>query len=500
MNDNSVNQDIGRSVARNVSVMFIAQAVTWVSSFVLLYYLPRYLGSEDFGRLYLALSIKMMLSLLIDFGGNYLIPKEVARSVKTGMHVLSNYLILRVILWVFSIGLILLISDMLGYSDHVHLLILILAIGKLWEGGTSALSAYYQGIERMEYPSIGNIIEKMLVAIFAVIALLMGGDSTAVAIIFTGGAFVNLVILAWFSRKTVRVTYKTDVNMVSLLRSGMPFFLFSLFSVIYYRIDAIMISAMTSDMVTGWYGGAFRFFDIVMVLPLLYKTAIFPVFSKLWNNKEGVLESTVSESLRLMILLGFPTALLICIYASPVIHFFMGLEEYGPSVLILQIFAISIPIIYVDIILGSALMGAANRQKAWAVVGFVAIFVNIGVNFLLIPYTQASFGNGGIGAAVATLFTELFVMFCALFLVPSTYLKPFKAEYLIKPATASLVMVGAIYLLFQINLYWMISALFAVFIYTGTLFLLKTFNKDEQHLIRSFITAEPFKFILIWRD
>lgn len=500
MESKHTNQEIGQSVARNISVMFAAQVVTWGSSFVLLYYLPRYLGSEDFGRLYLALSIKMMLSLLIDFGGNYLIPKEVARSEKAGLNVLSSYIILRILLWALSIGIILLMSDLLGYSEHVHILILILAIGKLWEGGSSALSAYYQGIERMEYPSIGSIVEKVLVAAFAVVALLMGGDSIQIAIIFTAGALINLVVLIWFSRKTVRVSYKVDLKMFSLLSSGMPYFLFSLFSVIYYRIDAVMISAITTETVTGWYGGAYRFFDIVMVLPLLYKTAIFPVFSKLWNNKQGVLENTVSESMRLMILLGIPTAILICVYAEPIIHFFMGLEEYGPSVIILQIFAISIPIIYIDIILGSAIMGAANRQKAWAVVGFVAIFVNIGINFLLIPYTQAAFANGGIGAATATLFTEVFVMVCALFLIPSSYLKPFKRAYLFKPVAASLVMVAIVVFMVKMNVYWMLAAAIAIIVYTGALFLFKTFNRDEKILIRNVLSVDQFKMMISWKD
>src|SRR6056297_148609 len=125
--DNKDGQDsIARSVAKNMSVMLGAQIVTWVSGFVLLYFLPRYLGSVDFGRLYLALSIKMMLGLLIDFGGNYLISKEVARSEKEGTSILSSYVILRILLWIIAIGLIILFSNILGYSEHVHLLILIL--------------------------------------------------------------------------------------------------------------------------------------------------------------------------------------------------------------------------------------------------------------------------------------------------------------------------------------------------------------------------------------
>ena len=219
MSNQSTRAEIGQSVAQNMSVMFGAQVVTWGSSFLLLYFLPRYLGAEDFGRLYLALSIKMILGLFIDFGGNYLIPKEVARSQSKGETILSSYILFRSLLWVLSIALILLFSNLLGYSQHVHLLILILVIAKLWEGGTTALSGYFQGIEKMEYPSIGNIVEKVFVAVFAVGALLMGADSIGVAVVMTIGALLNLIVIYGYSRRVVRISYKFDPEMFSLFRS-----------------------------------------------------------------------------------------------------------------------------------------------------------------------------------------------------------------------------------------------------------------------------------------
>ena len=489
MSNQSTRTEIGQSVAQNMSVMFGAQVVTWGSSFLLLYFLPRYLGPEDFGRLYLALSIKMILGLFIDFGGNYLIPKEVARSSAKGESILNSYILFRIALWALSIGLLLLFSNLLGYSQHINLLILILVIAKLWEGLSSAFDAYFEGIEKMEYPSFGKIVEKVFVAVFAIGALLLGADSIGVAIVMCIGALLNLIVIYVFSKRVIRIQYKFDPEFFSLFKSGMPFFLFSLFSVIYYRIDAVMLASFTTEQVTGWYGGAFRFFDIVMVLPLLYKTAIFPVFSKLWDNKQGVLESTIGHSMRLMILLGMPAATLIYIFSEPIIHFFMGLEEYRPSIIILKIFALSIPFIYLDIILGSALMGAANRQKAWAVIGLIAIFINVAINWMLIPYTQLIYLNGGIGAAIATLFTEIFVMIAALSLLPREYLKTFKFSYLIKPFLATIVMgIPVILILNYTGIFWWIVMPFAVVLYLISLIMLKTFNEVELNLLKDFST------------
>jgi O-antigen/teichoic acid export membrane protein len=473
--------------------MFGAQIITWLSGFVLLYFLPRYLGVEDFGRLYLALSIQMILGLMIDFGGNYLIPKEVARSEKVGRGILNSYLILRLLLWVLSIGVVILFSRLFGYSEHVYLLILILAISKLWDGGATALTSYFQGVERMEYPSIAKIVERVFVGFFAVAALFLGGDSVAIAIIFTAGALIHLLVVLWFSRNFVKISWNFDRQTFSLLRTGMPYFLFSVFSVIYYRIDAVMISAMTTETVTGWYGGAFRFFDIVMVLPMIYTAAIFPIFSRLWDDKKGTLERSVGESLRLMILFGIPVSVIIYLFSSPIVHFFMGLDEYGPSVVILQIFALSVPIVYVDFILGSAILGAADKQRWWALAGLLAIFINITVNFFLIPYTQAVFGNGGIGAAIATLATELFVMGFAIALLPKSYFASFRLLHLYKPIISSLLMLASGMFLISIGLHWMLAVVLCGSIYIIGLFLLRTFNDEEIDLIKSIASLHQFK-------
>ncbi|MEX2364618.1 MAG: polysaccharide biosynthesis C-terminal domain-containing protein, partial [Balneolaceae bacterium] len=272
--------------------------------------------------------------------------------------------------------------------------------------------------------------------------------------------------------------------------------LFSLFSVIYYRVDAVMLSAFTTETVTGWYGGAFRFFDMVMMLPLIYKAVIFPVFSKLWDDENGKLQKSISKSLKLIIILGVPASLLIFLFAENVIQFFMGLEEYSGSVIILQIFALSIPIIYIDLIIGSAILGAANRQRAWAIVGFLAIFLNVGTNYFLIPYAQEIYLNGGIGAAIATFITELFMLSSALYLLPNGFLKTFRLSYITKPVAAGAITLVAIILLNTTGIYWMISAALGGLIYLGSLFLLQLFDEDEMRILKDIASVQGLKMML----
>ncbi len=491
-----MNTDIRKTVAKNFTVLFGAKIITWISGFVLLLFLPRYLGSEDYGRLYLALSIKMILGIIIDFGGGYLIPKEVARSQEIGNNILNNYLLLRVLLWICCIGIIMLVSHLLGYSSQVRLLILVLSVSLLWEGIYKGYKSYFQGIERMEYPSLGVIARRVFTTVFAVAALLLGAHSLVIAIIMAAGSFLYLLIIIWFSRSHTTFSFKLDSKVFSLLQASIPYFLFSLFGVIYYRVDAVMLSAFTNDTVTGWYGGAYRFFDIVMVLPLIYQTVIYPVFSKLWKDKTGVLEQTIGKSLKLIIAIGILVSLLVFLFAKNIIGFFMGLQEYSSSVIILKIFALSVPVVYIDFIIGNAIVGAANRQRAWAAVSFCAIFLNVGANYLLIPYTRSMYLNGGIGAAVATFTTEIFIFGMVLYLAPGKYFKTFRAAYITKPVAAGTIVTVFLWVLRSTHLYWMLSAGVGIILYLAMLYFSNFFDEDELTLLKEIMSIQKIKMFI----
>lgn len=493
-----MNTDIRRSVTRNTLIMFGGQAITWIASFLLLLFLPRYLGSVDYGRLYLAISVTMILGLLIDFGGNFVIPKEIARSNGSKTQLIGYYLVLRSIIWVMSIPLIIGFSHLLGYSNYVVKLILILVIGKLWEGGITAFRAYFQGIERMEYPTAANIFQRVFESLVAVTALLMGANALWIAGIMVTGALINLLVIYFQSRKfmSISLSLSLKVKLAALIGSSLPYFLWSLFSVIYYRIDAIMLSAMTTDEVTGWYGGAYRFFDTVMVLPMIYKTAIFPVFSKLWKKKDGSLERVFSKSFEFMFMLAIPIAVLIFLFSEAIISFFMGLQEYAPSVVVLKIFAIGIPIVFLDFIFGGTILGAIDKQKKWAVIGFVAIFVNIISNYFLILYTQTYYLNGGIGAAVATLITETFIMTAAVILLPGDYLRGLQPVPLLKIICCGGIMAYGIYVMKVTGIFWFFSCLIGIFVFAAFLFITKVLDEKEIDIFKTLFSWKKLRHFL----
>ena len=481
--------DPAESIARNTGVMLISQGVTWISSLVLMLCLPRYLGSEEYGRFYLAFSIALIFQMVIEFGGPYLIAKEVSRSREKAPSLLVNSLAIRILMWAFSMIAMIALAMVAGYSATVTTLIIIFGISKLWEGSGRVLASCFQGFEMMQYPAIGAITERVAVAVFGVVALLLGAHSVVIAVIWAASTLLNFGILAGFTRRIVSSIPRVEWSDVrELTKAGLPYFLWSVFAVLYYRVDAVMLSFLTPDAVVGWYGAAYRLFDVLMFLPSIFSSALFPVLSRLWGRDADSLAGTTRKSLDFILLAGIPISVLVYAGAEQIIGLLFGLKEYAPSVLLLKIFSAGLLLVYIDFILISTLV-ASDRQRQWVIAAFVAMLVNPALNYVLIPLTQSHFGNGGIGSAIATLLTEFLVMCMALALMPRTIFEHPRIDRSLKGIVAGIFMIASIYGMNLLGFSAIPGAIAGLGIYCCILLSLKVVRREDLQLIQHLIVA-----------
>ena len=333
-------------VVRNTAIMMGTQVITWVSGFVIIMFLPKYLGSNGYGELYLAMSITMMFLVLIEFGGKYHITKEISRSPESSPSILLNAGVIRIIFWILSIFLMLALSGIAGYSQQVLILILILGIAKIWEGLNDLLRNCYLGFELMEYPSIGSIAERSFLMVVVVAALLAGAGPIIIAVLMALSTLINFIVSASFSHKII--PHKPRFNAAKgkqLLIQGFPYFMWSIFAIIYYRIDAVLLSFLTNYSVVGWYGAAYRLFDILMFFPFIFTQALFPVLARIAETTKETLTRAVQKSLDVVLLIGIPVSVILFSFAKDITGFLFGLNEYGPTVIVLQIFSLGLLIV-----------------------------------------------------------------------------------------------------------------------------------------------------------
>ncbi len=493
-----MNADIAHSVAKNTTVMMSSQMITWVSSFILMLFLPRYLGSEEYGRLYLAISVAIILQILIEFGGSYYIAKEIACSREQASSLISNSIALRTILWAIALLLLIVFAFVAGYSKEINVLLAILCISKLWEGVGRVLYSCFQGVEMMQFPSLGAIVERAFVTSAGVAALLFGAGAITITVIMGISTLLNLLVVSRFtSHIAPHLLRPRWEEMGKIFRASVPYFLWSMFSIIYYRIDAVMLSLLVPAAVVGWYGAAYRFFDVLMFLPSIFSIAVFPVFSKLWGRGDNSLAVTTQKSLHFILLAGIPISISVFAFSDEIIALFFGADQFGPSSLLLKIFSTGLLLVYIDFVLGTTIF-AADRQRQWTVTAFIAMILNPVLNYFLIPFTQLHQGNGGIGAALATLLTEFFVMIMALVLLPADILKGTKIDTPVKGIISGLLMMAVLALMHNESIPWIISGFIGLIVYCVALVSLKALEPQEMIFIKRFFSYRNLKTLFVF--
>lgn len=488
-----MRQEVMQSIAKNSRVMMGSQVITWISSFILMMFLPRYLGSADYGRLYLAVSTTLIFQMMIDFGGHYFIPKEVARDREATPRLVVNIIALRIVLWLLSLVMIIALALLFKYSATVTALLIILGASKLWESAGRALSSCFQGWEMMKFPMMGAVVERIFITVTGITALLLGANAIVIAVLMAIGTLLHSSVVIKYAPKIISHVPQVEWKAVlGLVKSGAPYFLWSVFAVIYYRVDAIMLPLWCPEAVVGWYGAAYRFFDVFMFLPSIIATTVLPILSRLWKQEQDTLAWTTQKSLEAVIIAGIPLSIGIFAFAEPFIQFFFGLEGYGPSVQVLQIFAAGMLLVYVDFILGTALI-ASDKQRSWTVVAFLAMILNPLMNYYMIPYAQTYWGNGGLGAALTTLATEGFVMLAALVLIPKSLITGFRLTSPLRCLVAGFLMIGALEMMGDEGVHWMVQGILGVCVYGVGVMAMRVIEPSDATVIRKMFSVRGLK-------
>jgi O-antigen/teichoic acid export membrane protein len=198
---------------------------------------------------------------------------------------------------------------------------------------------------------------------------------------------------------------------------GAPFFLWASFGVIYQRNAALQLAALTDPATTGHFGAAARLYETLSFVPYIFQTAVMPVLARTFVQAADALQTTARRSFDLILLAALPLGVGVALLAPQIIDLVADRTQFAASVVPLAILGVSLVPLYVDMILATILI-SVDRQRLWGIVAVLAALINPLLNWALIPWTQVHLGNGAIGAAVVTLFTEVLIFCFYIFMVP----------------------------------------------------------------------------------
>jgi O-antigen/teichoic acid export membrane protein len=444
-------------------------------------------------------SLAWIGAVFMDAGVSTYLTKQVARDYERtplllgaayGLRLLSTAVVYLVILGV---------AVVLGYDQDMLLALGLIGGSIVVAAFTQATAATFQGHENMLWPALGTIAEKITVTVLSVILLLLGYGLLAVAGVMLVGALANLALVGGMAWRRWPVRPRFDPRlMVALLAGGAPFFLWASFGVIYQRNSALQLEALTDAATNGQFGAAIRMYETLSFVPYIFQTAVMPVLARTFVHSTNAMQSTARRSFDLILLAALPISAGVALLAPQIIELIAGATDYAGAVLPLRILGLSLLPLYLDMILATILI-SADKQRAWGSVAVLAALINPLLNWWLIPITHRDLGNGAIGAAGVTLFTEVLIFCFYIFMVPRGVLGWSTVLTAAKIGLAALGMSGVIGFLLPVlqtvapgggggklgaGLILVICAGLGAAVYVGLAWLLRAIGPAEVQLLR----------------
>jgi len=407
----------GRTIIKNASVMLFAQMITFSLGLVLTIVLPRFLGPSAVGKIHLAVSFWAILGLLITFGMDMLLTKEVARSPEEIPGLFGNTISLRTIFFVLALGIFALYVSIARYPLDTIIVLFIIGITAFIERLSGATQAMLRGLEKMEYISIAVIVNKVVVTVSIVVFLLLGYGLFVVAAIGTVGVSIELLILLISLRKFASIRLIFDWSKIKwLLRESVPYLTTTMFLVIYVQIDVIIISLLVDETTVGWYSTADHLFSTFLFIPGILMMAIFPALSRTYYQDAGSTTRFVRRGFRWLLLVGVPIGIGLIVVSDSIVALLYG-PEFANSAPVLAVDGVVLILMFLTILIAWTLV-AMDRQKQWAIVMAIAVLASILLDIVLIPWCAHTFGNGAIGGSLAFVITEFGMILIGLYLLP----------------------------------------------------------------------------------
>ena len=400
--------------ARNSVFFFTSQLFSKGLFFLTTIYLARTLGVTEYGKFAFAFGFVTLFSVLTKFGLDLLTSKEVGENTEQASRYFRATFTLRSVFSVAFVILIFISTLFLGKSPEINRLMLLLAVSASLQSIAGAGTSLLEGLQSFVTRSVFMVLMYGSIFVMLLMFLYFQADLHSVGSAFLTGAVLYAAItltVCHFMIAPVAFTLDTEFLKGLFLRA-LPLGLTEMFIGVYYRIDTVLLSLLTSDKIVGWYDAAYTFVYGLRLLPVTVAMVLLPGLSSMYSRNTVKAAGLYRKTLFYSIAIGTCLTFLVMIHSERLVDFVFGVE-YRPSATIVPILIWTCVVMFVNAFQGILLVITDQRMALFRATAIGALS-NLFLNLYFIPKWDMY------GAAVVTVLSEFFV-----FVVSAFYLRSF---------------------------------------------------------------------------
>ncbi|MDB9929091.1 oligosaccharide flippase family protein [Schleiferiaceae bacterium] len=343
----------------NFGYLSLLQIVLLVTPLIYYPYLIRVLGAENYGLVIFMQSIIAFFNILINFGLNIFSTKDVAinrNDINKLSEIFSIVLIIKIVLFFLGLIILLIFCNFIPFFQKNALLSFAcysISISEIlfpvW---------FYQGIEKMKYITIINVISKIIITLSIFLIINQSRDYILFPILLSIGGFIGGLISFFLCFKVEKIVFKF-IDFRTLLNYGrrsFPFFASRISAVFAIQVNSILIGSFVGLSQVAYYDLAKKLIELFKIPNSLINQTVYP---KIARERNIVF---VKKTFNLRLILSLILYLILVFSGEYIVNLIGGSEMLEASNL-LWIFGILIPLTCITYYLGSTVLVSFNYEN-----------------------------------------------------------------------------------------------------------------------------------------
>ncbi len=405
-----------RAVAPRIAFKAFADAGGKAVMLVITVVAARRLNADPFGIMAFAMATGWLLGVATDAGLSMHLARDTARHPHHGRRFLVEILSLRAGLAFFAATVLVLATPNL-VPRHWRAQFLLVVFAQLCGAMLETIAHYFRGLQRSEIESAIHLAHRLTTLVLAMAALWWWRrlDYLGIAMLVPGviAVLVSLGIALTLSGSGIRDPGSGSgpeagtLTASKCFRDIFPLGAAVLISALYFRIDVYFIQQWHGFQPVGGYNAAFRLVEAMRLLPAAVMAVTFPM---LVQTNDLQLVRTIGGRLAAA---GLALAVVCGLGATVIVPFIYG-DAYAYAAPAFAVLSLALPLFFLNYALTHQVIGW-DGQRAYLAIVTLALAGNVAANLLLVPT------RGIVGAAIATVLTEVIVTAGCLYVLRAPY-------------------------------------------------------------------------------
>ncbi len=328
------------SIFKNTTILLASNVMSKGLGALIVILLARHLGDAGFGEYSFAFAFVTVFIIISDFGLDALVIRDISRDKKQAGIYMEHIGILRVLLSIIMIVAALVVGILMQISGDSLLIILFAGMICTFDKLSGLGYAFFRAFERMEFEAISQVLWRIIQITILLAAIQLGYGLLEIVMVLLVASILKTVISFTIALKIGIKPQRGEYGLLDMMKMSRSFALYEIGYAVYSNIIIILLYIYFEYFQIGWFSASMKIFFLLLMIPISFETAIFPVLSRLYKEHPERMKIMYAKSMKLSLLIAIPSTFIIYTYSMEIMGI-LGTEfESATSLLKLMIFAL----------------------------------------------------------------------------------------------------------------------------------------------------------------